>query len=169
MTFVRRAMTVAGLGAALFAMGCGTAARIEADEVKGEKLFTLKDVDGNSVSLEKELAAHKAVLINFWATWCPPCREEIPDLIKLQSQFSGRGFTILGVDVGESEQRVKTFAKKAGLNYPLLLDSEKEVATKYNVVGIPTSYLVASDGKILGEYHAATPQLFDDVEKAVSA
>ncbi len=130
--------------------------------------FTLKDVHGNEMTLDALLAANKAVLLNFWATWCPPCREEIPDLIKLQKKYEGQPFTVVGIDVGESSDRVTAFAEKVGINYMLLLDSDSRVAEKYKVVGIPTSLLVSRDGKILGKYHAVTPQMTSDVEKAMA-
>lgn len=135
-----------------------------ADEVA---LFTLQDSQGKTTSLEGTLKNNKAVLLNFWATWCPPCREEIPDLIRLQSEYGKSGFTVLGIDVGESPAKVSSFMNKMGINYPVLLDRDKEVAARYGLVGIPTSYLVSSEGKIIGEYHAATSELFADVKKAV--
>lgn len=130
-------------------------------------LFMLKDPQGGVVSLEEALKKNKAVLLNFWATWCPPCREEIPDLIKLQSDYGAKGFTVIGVDVGESPSKVSAFINKMGINYPIALDRDQEVVAQYGIVGIPTSYLVSSDGRIIGEYHAATPDLFADVRKAV--
>lgn len=130
--------------------------------------FTLKDTGGQDVNLKQTLAAHKAVLVNFWATWCPPCNEEIPGLIDLQAKYGSRGFTVLGVDVGESAAKVSSFAKRKGINYPLVLDSNQSVAESYGVVGIPTSYLVGPDGKVIGEYHAYTPDLVAAVEKAVA-
>jgi peroxiredoxin len=154
-------------GVLFFAAGCSGAGLLEAREVSGAQRFTLKDVDGKSVSLDSLLSGHKAVLVNFWATWCPPCREEIPDLIRLQEKYGAQGFTIAGIDVGESAKRVSAFASKNGMNYPLLLDTDSHVAESYDVVGIPTSLLIDKDGKILSEYHAATPKLFADVEKAI--
>jgi peroxiredoxin len=129
--------------------------------------FTLQDVKGNSVSLDAQLKAHKALLVNFWATWCPPCREEIPDLIKLYAKNKDRGLEILGVDVGESPTKVSNFIEKAGINYPVVLDRDMSVSETYRVVGIPTTYLMNSEGAILGEYHGYTPQLVSDVEKAL--
>lgn len=153
-------------------MGCGDsgAKTTSLSGPLGEKhLFTLEDTAGQPVGLADLLASHKAVLINFWATWCPPCREEIPDLIRLQAQYKDKGFTVLGVDIGESARKVTGFAEKNGMNYPIVLDKTHKVAESYGVVGIPTSYLVASDGRILGEYHAAGPDLFADVEKALAS
>ena len=129
--------------------------------------FVLKNLKGEEVKFDDVLQAHKAVLLNFWATWCPPCREEIPDLVELQAKHQNDSFTVLGVDVGESGSKVGAFAEKMKMNYPLLLDSEMQVAESYKVVGIPTSLLVTPEGTILGEYHGYTRRLVSDVEKAL--
>ena len=155
MKFLKKIATI--FSVSLFLLGCAEASTS----------FTLKDLKGQEVSLDSTLQQNKAVLLNFFATWCPPCREEIPDLIRLQEQYRDRGFTILGVDIGESQKKVSGFVEKMGINYPVVLDEKSSVARDYHVVGIPTSFLVGADGKILGEYHAATPELFEDVEKAV--
>ena len=170
--------TAARIGATFFftlsflIVGCvgpGSGGRAAFAQISADQRFSLEDLSGRTVSLDGLLKEKKAVLLNFWATWCPPCRAEIPDLIRLQEQYSARGFTVLGVNVGESQGKVSSFASKVGINYPVLLDGDQAVAEKYRVVGIPTSLLISSDGKILGEYHAATPELFSDVEKAVGA
>ena len=130
--------------------------------------FSLQDLSGKSVVLADLLKEKKAVLVNFFATWCPPCREEIPDLIRLQEKYSNQSFTVLGVNVGESQKKVSLFAEKMGMNFPIALDSENSVSRAYGIVGIPASLLISSSGKILGEYHAATEELFQDVEQALS-
>ena len=165
MKFVTSALSVSLLGLLLFASGCTAAGD---SRPSGEPyLFTLKNLEGADMSLGSLLKEKKAVLINFWATWCPPCREEIPNLITLQDQYRDSGFTILGVDVGESKAKVSNFVKKFGINYPVVLDSQMAVAMRYNVVGIPTSILVNSEGKILGQYHAYTTKMVADIEKAL--
>ncbi len=164
MKFSVKTAALTALAACVLTAGC-----MESQAKVGDTAadFSLKNLDGQSVSLNQELKTRKAVLLNFWATWCPPCREEIPGLISLQKKYGGDAFTILGVDVGESQVKVANFVKKVGINYPVLLDSDQAVGEMYRVVGIPTSYLVASDGRILGEYHAYTPELVEDVENAI--
>ncbi len=129
--------------------------------------FELKDLNRMDVRLSTVLAGNKAVLLNFWATWCPPCREEIPDLIRLQERLRKDGFAVLAIDVGESHTKASAFAAKIGINYPVLLDTDMTVTLQYKVVGIPTSYLIGRDGKLLGVYHAVTQDLVADVEKAL--
>lgn len=157
------------LGVCVLAWGCSAGPDATAAQLEGGQRFTLKDLEGNDVSLDSLLASRKAVLVNFWATWCPPCREEIPDLIRLQEAASARGLTVLGVDVGESQAKVASFVKKYGINYPVVLDSDMKVAESYRVVGIPTTLLIDSKGSVLGKYHAYTPELVRDVESVLSS
>ncbi len=163
-----RIVAVLSLSISLFIFGCMGSGENSA-QAGQMKDFTLSDLQNKKVSLQSVLGAHKAVLVNFWATWCPPCREEIPGLIELQKKYQGQGFTVLGVDVGESLSKVEKFSKKNGINYPVLLDKNQAVAQQNNIVGIPTSFLVASNGTILGEYHAYTPELVADVKKAIQS
>ncbi len=172
MRFSFRIFSVASLSLFLFVLGCvGADSRHASANASGElqdlKKFTLNNLNNEPVSLDALLKKNKAVLINFWATWCPPCREEIPGLIKLQEKFKDKSFTVLGVDAGESKIKVSGFVEKIGINYPVVLDSDMAVAERYSVYGIPTSFLVSSKGKILGEYHAYTPKLVADVEKVL--
>ena len=167
-----RVFSAAFLSLFLFVLGCmGSDSRQVSANAGGElqvsQKFTLTDSKGESVSLESLLKQNKAVLVNFWATWCPPCREEIPGLIHLQEKFKDRSFTVLGVNVGESKVKVSTFAERIGINYPVVLDSDSAASESYSVYGIPTSFLVSSSGRVLGEYHAYSRQLEADVEKAL--
>lgn len=169
MKFIVKVCPVLLLGLLIAGSGCSAGDSTPfgmSQEKRGDTLlFTLKNLEDQDVSLGALLSQNKVVLINFWATWCPPCREEIPDLVKFQEKYGASGFTVLGVDVGESKAKVSKFAKKFGMNYPIVLDSQMAVATRYKIVGIPTSLLVNSEGKILGQYHAYTKQLVADVEK----
>jgi thiol-disulfide isomerase/thioredoxin len=156
----------------LLISGCGaqevdSAPTFNSEDVQDWRMFTLEDISGQAVSLDSVLKQNKAVLVNFWATWCPPCREEIPDLVALQERYKDRGFTVLGVDVGESRRKVAGFVEDAGINYPVLLDEEMNVARDYGIVGIPTSLLMNSQGDILGKYNGFPPRLLADVEEAL--
>ena len=172
MRFSFRIFSVASLSVFLFALGCtGPDFQHVSENVSGElqdsQKFTLNNLTNEPVSLATLLKQNKAVLINFWATWCPPCREEIPGLINLQKKFKDKSFTILGVDAGESQTKVLNFAERMGINYPVVLDFDMAVTERYKVYGIPTSILVSSEGKILGEYHSYSPKLEADVETAL--
>jgi cytochrome c biogenesis protein CcmG/thiol:disulfide interchange protein DsbE len=113
--------------------------------------FQLKDINGKTVSLSDYKG--KVVLVNFWATWCPPCRMEIPHFIELQNQYKDKGFVILGL-AGDDEgaKVVKPFAEKMKMNYPVLIQDE-QVADNYGgIVGIPTSFLIDTKGQIVKKY-----------------
>ena len=154
--------------------GCGKMTGIPMGNPVGGELtaaqkFTLKNLDGGVTELNQLLSQKKLVLINFWATWCGYCVEEMPDLVKLQAANESRGFTVLAVNVGESGKQVSDFAKKMGLNFPIVLDEDNAVSQSYGLVGIPVSYLVGSTGKVLGEYHGFTPKLVSDIEGNLTA
>ena len=170
----KRLTSVVVLVAVFFILGGMGAASRSSDaaavgELTSDKLFTLKDLEGKDVSLETLLKQNKAVLLNFWATWCPPCREEIPDLIAMQAKYKDSSFTILGIDEAESQKKVAAYVKKTQINYPVVLDADSAVAFQYNVVGIPTSILVNSERKVLGIYYGFTPELVRDVEEALKS
>ncbi|AGB41876.1 Peroxiredoxin [Halobacteroides halobius DSM 5150] len=107
--------------------------------------FTLVNLKGEQVSLSDYRG--QFVMVNFWATWCPPCRAEMPDLDAFYDN-NKQDFVILGVNIGESKAKVKSFIEENGYDYPILLDQERGAAFKYRVSVIPTSYFVGPQGKI---------------------
>ncbi len=109
--------------------------------------FKLKTLDGKMVSLSSFKG--KVVFLNFWATWCPPCRAEIPSMIKLYNKFKDRGLEILGVDLQEEEETVRNFVKANKINYPILLDTNGQVGQIYGARSIPTTYIVDRKGNII--------------------
>jgi peroxiredoxin len=117
---------------------------------KAAPAFTLKTVDGKTVSLADYKG--KAVLINFWATWCGPCKLEMPWLIDLQKKYAGQGFTVLGVsEDDDSPKTVGDFAVKMGVNYPILMSSEATSKAYGGIDYLPVSYYIGRDGKVVAE------------------
>ena len=110
--------------------------------------FTLADLEGREWTL-KSLRG-KVVLVNFWATWCPPCRKEIPDLEALYKRFEGRGLVILGIS-DEAAAKVQPFARREEITYPVLLDPGRTVNKLYSVQGIPMSFVYDRSGKLVAE------------------
>jgi peroxiredoxin len=110
--------------------------------------FTLPSLNGKSITLS-ELKG-KVVLINFWATWCPPCKLEMPSMERVYRKFKHNGFTILAVDIMEKPETVKKFAREYKLSFPILLDATGEVSAKYMANAIPTSYIVDKKGNAVG-------------------
>lgn len=112
--------------------------------------FTLKTPDGKTVSLSDYKG--KAVLLNFWATWCGPCKLEMPWLIDLQKKYAAQGFTVLGISEDDgSAKNVADFATKMGVNYPVLMYDEKMNKAYGGVDYLPISYYIGRDGKVAVE------------------
>jgi len=102
----------------------------------------------NTVRLS-EVYAENPVLLIFWATWCPPCVEEIPLLNEWHERYQGRGLKILGVNVQERREELLDFRKKFPIDYPVVLDAEGALISSYGLVGLPVSVFVAKGGEIL--------------------
>lgn len=95
----------------------------------------------------------KILLINFWATWCGPCREEIPSLVSLQSEHGAKGFSVIGIAMDESSRKaVDKFAKKTGITYPVAMGNTKTARAFGGIAGIPQSFLVNRDGIVVKSY-----------------
>lgn len=111
--------------------------------------FTLESVDGRMVSLSDYQG--QVVLVNIWATWCPPCVRETPRLVRVYEEFKGQGFVMLGVNTTYQDKRdaVATFVRDQKISYPVLLDLDGAVGTIYGGRLMPTSYLIDRDGKIV--------------------
>ncbi|WP_238881521.1 TlpA disulfide reductase family protein [Clostridium sp. YIM B02551] len=109
--------------------------------------FKLKDMSGKEVSLSDFKG--KNVLINFWATWCPPCKAEMPDIERLYEENKNSDLVILAVNLGEDKETVKSFMDKNNYKFQVLLDSNQDVAVKYDISSIPTSFFVNKDGVIV--------------------
>jgi peroxiredoxin len=124
-------------------------ARLKADDRKREHAdFTLKDLSGKSWTLS-ELRG-KVVLVNFWATWCPPCRKEMPDLEALYERFGTRGFVVLGISDEESG-KVAPFIGDRKVTFPVLLDPERKAHDEFVVEGIPKSFVYDREGKLVAQ------------------
>jgi peroxiredoxin len=118
-------------------------------------VWELKDMAGRTVKLSDFKG--KVILLDFWATWCPPCREEIPGLIELQKKFGDRGLVVIGVSLDDGGvDVVKPFINKLGINYPVLMGTE-EVARKYgDIQAIPTTFIIDRAGNIAAGHEGLT-------------
>jgi peroxiredoxin len=122
------------------------------------KEFSLPDLDGNVHNLSSYRG--KVVLINFWATWCPPCRQEMPSMQRVWEKFRDRGFVILALDVGEDDETILPFVMEHDLDFPVLLDQDSKVVKKWPVRGLPTSFLLDTKGRLV--YRAIGGREWDD-------
>ena len=118
----------------------------------------LPDLDGRTVSLDDYRG--KVVLVNFWASWCTPCVEEMPDLMRLQSAMRDLPFQLLGVNVAENPRRVRTAARRMKLSFPVLLDRDSATFDGWGAEILPTSYVLDGSGR--RRYLALGPLDWDD-------
>ncbi len=121
--------------------------------------FNLVAVDGNKVSLDGYQG--KFVLLNFWATWCAPCRKEMPAMSNLHNQLKGRGLDVVGVHVGPSLAGVKKFLQSVPVNFTILIDKDMSLAS-WGVRGLPTTFLVNPEGRLI--YKAVGEREWDSPE-----
>ena len=124
----------------------------------GEKApdFTLKDENGDTVRLAD--SAGTVRLVDFWATWCAPCRTEIPMFRELRTAFPKEGFTLLTVAMDDPRDPIAPFVKENGIDYPVLLGTEERQDAFGGVVGYPTKFLLDRDGKIRASWIGPVPR-----------
>lgn len=125
-------------------------AKLEADDAQRQAAnFTLVDLQGKTWTL-KDLRG-KVVLVNFWATWCPPCQKEMPDLEALYNQFKDQGFVVLALSQDDETEKVAPFIAERKITFPVLLDPGQKVGALFQVNGIPKSFVYNRDGKLVAQ------------------
>lgn len=127
--------------------------------------FTLKDLDGKTVSLDA--FAGKVMLLNFWATWCGPCKAEIPGFVELQEKYRDR-LVIVGYSVDDTAEKARDFAVEYKINYPILLgEGREDVQDAYGPIwGIPASFLISREGRVCKSHLGIAPKSVFDREIA---
>lgn len=108
--------------------------------------FTLVDLEGNTHQLSDYRG--EGVFLNFWGTWCGPCKKEMPHMEKYYNEFKDEGVNILAVNIAESDLKVQSFANTYGLTFPIVIDKTKSVRDAYNIRPLPTTLLIGPDGKV---------------------
>ena len=129
--------------------------------------FTTEDAAGNRVDAASFRG--KLVLLNFWATWCPPCRLEMPAMERLYREFRGKGLEVVAVNFMESPDLVRAFADEQKLTYPMLLDRRADIAEQYGVMRLPVSVLIGRQGEVIAKAIGYKDWYKDDVRELVAA
>jgi len=127
-------------------------------------VFALRDDAGAPVSL----AAYrgKIVVMNLWASWCPPCRAEMPELQRFADAYRARGVVVVGVNQGESAQRASAFARALHINFPIWLDDRQQYGRVYTALGLPTTVVIGRDGTVARGFDG--PLTFAQLRAAVA-
>lgn len=112
--------------------------------------FSLVGDQGAGVSLSDYEG--KVVLLNFWATWCPPCVSEMPSLNAAYERFRNDGFVVLGISVDEDADEYRDFLRTSGVTFPTARDPERTVSSRYGTMKYPESYLISREGRVLKKY-----------------
>ncbi len=133
--------------------------------------LALKDPAGKAHDLADYRG--KVVLVNFWATWCPPCREELPSMQALHEQFAGKGFEVLAVNLMESEEKITAFRESELIDLPVLMDRDGAAAKRWKVRMLPISFIIDRQGAIryqlLGEANWTGPDVAPVIERLIGA
>lgn len=116
--------------------------------------FTLPQLDGRQLSLSSYRG--KAVLLDFWATWCVPCREETPHFVELQQKYGDRGLQIIGVSMDDSADPVGPFVAQFHVNYPIVMGTARTGEQYGGVLGLPIAFLIDREGHIVSKHVGAT-------------
>jgi len=126
--------------------------------------FPLRDSEGRMQSV----AAYrgKVVVLNLWATWCPPCRAEMPDFERLYATNRARGLMVLGVDQGETAGTAAAFARALGITYPLLIDKDQQYGRVYSALGLPTTVVIDANGIVVRGFDG--PLTYGQMQSAVA-
>ncbi|MFY0543005.1 thiol-disulfide oxidoreductase ResA [Brevibacillus sp. H7] len=108
--------------------------------------FSLEQLNGSPVTLSD--LKGKGVVLNFWGTWCEPCKAEMPALQKQYEAYKDKGLVVIGVNIGESPITVEPFVKQLGVNFPILMDRQSQITKLYRIGPIPTTFFIDGDGEV---------------------
>jgi peroxiredoxin len=116
--------------------------------------FTVTDINGKKLSLSNYRG--KVVLLDFWATWCTPCRAEIPHFVEMQEKLGSQGFQVVGISMDDDAKPVKEFYQQFKMNYPVAIGDDRLAQSFGGVLGLPVNFIIDRDGRIVKKYLGAT-------------
>ena len=160
------------IAAGLFLFAHYKFGRPHLDDVSSRKPapdFSLQALNGSALSLSEYKG--KVVLVNFWATWCDPCRREIPRFVDLQKKYADRGFQIVGISLDDDAKAVPLFYQEYKMNYPVAVGNDKLAESFGNVLGLPVNFLIDRDGRIAARHmgEARFPELESEIKALLRA
>jgi len=127
-----------------------SSSRVTAGSHKAAPAFLLQDLEGKPLNLESYRG--KVVVLDFWATWCAPCRTEIPHFVKLQEQYGEQGLQVVGISMDDTAKPVREFYREFKMNYPVAVGNEQVAEAYGGVLGLPVTFLIGRDGRIAAKY-----------------
>src|SRR5665213_1030581 len=127
--------------------------------------FTLRTMNGPNMRLQEQRG--RVVMVNFWATWCGPCRQEMPQLNRLYEKYHAAGFVLLGVNVDDDQRKAAEVAGKLGVTFPVLLDTDKTVSKLYELSTMPSTVIIDRDGKVRYVHRGYRTGYEDSYEKQI--
>ncbi len=144
---------------------CKSNEKVGSQNSIGPKDFTLTSLEGEEITISK--LKDKVVLVDFWATWCPPCRNSIPFFINLYNKYNDQGFTVLGISLEDKPLLIK-YRDKHNIPYPILLGN-KDIAIAYDVQAIPKMFIIDKKGKIRKTQVGFAPELESKLESLIDS
>jgi peroxiredoxin len=127
--------------------------------------FTLHAMSGPNLQLKDQRG--RVVMVNFWATWCGPCRQEMPQLNRLYEKYRASGFVLLGVNVDDDSSKAAEVANKLGVTFPVLLDTDKKVSKLYDLSTMPSTVIIDREGKVRYVHRGYLTGYEDNYEKQI--
>jgi peroxiredoxin len=157
-----------GLFCLFAAIACGADQELDRPpETRIAPDFAIEDMQGKIHSLANYRG--KVMIVNFWATWCPPCVKEMPSLQRAWEQLRGENIAVLAINMGETKQAIERFTQRYPVDLPILLDKDVDVADAWSVKGLPTTYVVDPNGQIvfqvIGEREWDDPKLLEEIRE----
>ncbi len=160
------ALTRAARFAAAIALVLGANAAVPAiAPLSAAPDFTLHTMNGPNMRLQEQRG--RVVMVNFWATWCGPCRQEMPQLNRLYEKYHAAGFVLLGVNVDDDQRKAAEVAGKLGVTFPVLLDTDKTVSKLYDLSTMPSTVIIDRDGKVRYVHRGYLTGYEDNYEKQI--